>query len=168
MKLKLKDHFLRFGPRRFVVVTVILLIVTDIINLYYLKLYWMTKELSRQMVFQTIQRSEMQVSDFSLATLSEWMEFFNNLFFFFLGIVLLNNLFFYFFYLRRRLWAQGYILFYTITAALFSLTFLWDNAGLGAHWVIYNIGSALLYIYLFAGVKLLRAETTLESGKMAR
>jgi hypothetical protein len=165
MKSSLKQHFIKIGPRRFVIGTVLLLVVMDLINSYYLKIYWLKKDLSLQMVHQSIRRSEMEIEDFSRATVAEWAELFNNTFYFFLIIILMNNLFFYLFYLRQRLWAQAYVLFYTITAALFSLTFLWDNAGLGTHWLVYNIGSALLYLYLFAGVKLLKTETTLAPEK---
>jgi hypothetical protein len=160
MKEKMKAHFLKFGPRRFVVATVLILLITDIINSYYLKLYWLKKDLSHFMVLQNIQRSDLQIQDFSQTTIDELAGFVNNAFYFFLLLIFANNLFFYLFYLRKKLWAQGYVLFYTLTAALFSLTFIFDNAGLGLGWMSYNILVIPVYIYLYFGVKLLKLETT--------
>ncbi len=158
---KLREHFLKIGPRRFVVLTVIMLVITDFINSYYLKLYWLKKDYSHQMVKLSIQQSDIDPSTFSPETFTEAMAFVNNAFYFFVFLILANNFFFYFFYLRKKLWAQGYVLFYTLTAALFSLSFIFDNAGLGFGWLIYNILTVPFYCYLYFGVKLLKAETTI-------
>jgi hypothetical protein len=168
MKEKLKAHFLAFGPRRWVVFTVISLIITDLINCYYLKLYWLNKGVSDTLVQRSITQGGLLIEDFDRATLSEMTGFVNNTFYFFLFIILANNYFFYFFYLRKRLWAQGYVLFYALSAAVFSLSFIFDNAGLGAGWMSYNIFTIPFYIYLFLGVKLLKIETTLVSEKKGR
>lgn len=168
MMEKIREHFLRLGPRRFVISTVVLLILTDLINSWYLKLYWVKKDYAQLLVRQSIQRSGLLYEDFNIGTINEMLGFLNNTFHFFLLIILVNNLFFYVFYLRKRLWAQGFVLFYTLTAAMFSLTLLFDNAGLGAGWMTYNLLTIPLYIYLFLGVKVLRPETTVESGKKGR
>ena len=168
MKDKMKQHFLNFGPKRFVIFTVIILIVLDVINSYYLKIYWLQKDLSHTMVLQSIKRGELMVEDFSQTTLNEMTAFVNNGFYFFLLLIFANNLFFYIFYLRKKLWAQGYVLFYTLTASLFSLTFIFDNAGLGMGWMAYNVLTIPIYIYLYFGVKLLKLETTLGHEKKGR
>lgn len=170
MKEKLKTHFLNFGPRKFVTTAVIVLFILDVVNCYYLKLYWMSKSMSDILVQESIKRSSLLIEDFSRDTLMEMTGFVNNTFFFFLLIILANNLFFYFFYLKKRLWAQGYVLFYTLTAALFSLTFIFDNANLGVGWIIYNVLTIFVYIYLYFGVKLLKNETVIipVSGKKGR
>jgi hypothetical protein len=161
MKQKLKAHFMNLGPRRFVGGTVLLLFILDIINSYYLKLWWLKKDISRGLMTQSIQRGQLVLSDFSQETLVEMTKFIDNCFYFFLIVILANNLFFYFFYLRKKLWAQGYVLFYTLTAALFSLTFIFDHAGLGWGWILYNCSTIFVYVYLYLGVKLLKNETTL-------
>ena len=168
MKDKLKAHFLAFGPRRFVIFATLSLILTDLLNSYYLKLYWEKKDLSTQMVHKSVERSGMSVQEFDLATLNEMVGFMNNLFSFFLLIIIVNNVFFYFFYLRKRLWAQGFVLFYTLTAALLSLTLIVDDAGLGTGWKAYNALTIPYYLYLYFGVKLLKNETTLAHGKKGR
>lgn len=157
---KIKAHFLKIGPRRFVMGTVIVLIILDIINTIYLKLYWLQKDLSTLLVHQSIRRSELVLEDFSQETLTGMAGFINNTFYFFLFLVLINNLFFYFFYLRRKLWAQGYVLFYTLTAAIFSVSFVVDQAGLGWSWMLYNLSTIFIYAYLYFGVKVLKYETT--------
>ena len=168
MKDKLKAHFLKFGPRRFVIFASLSLLITDLINGYYLKLYWQAKELSERFVTLSILRSGGDLSDFSTSTFAEMLGFVDNMFYFFLLIILINNAFFYFFYLRKKLWAQGFILFYTLTACLMSFTLVIDNAGLGAGWLIYNILTLPYYVYVYFGVKLLKEETTLGHEKKAR
>jgi hypothetical protein len=168
MKAKLKSHFLAFGPRRWVVFTVISLIITDIINCWYLKIYWLKKGVSERMVEQSIAQSGYLIEDFAQSTISEMTGFVNNTFYFFLFIILANNYFFYCFYLRKKLWAQGYVLFYVLSAAVFSVSFIVDNVDLGVGWIIYNILSIPFYIYLFLGVKMLKCETTLVNEKKAR
>jgi hypothetical protein len=161
MKEKLKNHFLNFGPQRFVIFTVLSLFATDILNCYYLKLYWLKKDVSLMMVYQSVTQTGALVEDFNPDTISEMVGFVNNTFYFLLLIILVNNAFFYLFYFKKRLWAQGYVLFYTLTAALFSVSFVIDNVGLGAGWMAYNILSLPFYLYLFFGVKLLKLETTI-------
>ncbi|HXH74402.1 MAG TPA: hypothetical protein VNJ08_05530 [Bacteriovoracaceae bacterium] len=171
MKDKLKAHFLKFGPRRFVVLTVLTLLMTDLINCYYLKLYWLSKNMSLTLVKQTLTRSGQLVEGLSPSTIQEMTGFVSNAFYFFIFIILVNNLFFYLFYLRRKLWAQGFILFYVLTGAILQLGFVFDNSGMGYGWLAYNLLTVPYYIYLFLGVKLLKAETTdisPASGKKAR
>lgn len=157
---KIKAHFLKLGPRRFVMGTVIVLIILDIINTIYMKLYWLKKDLSSLLVHQSIRRSELVLEDFSQETLAGMAGFINNTFYFFLFLVLINNLFFYFFYLRRKLWAQGYVLFYTLTASIFSMSFVVDQTNLGWGWTLYNLSTIFVYAYLYFGVKILKYETT--------
>lgn len=137
-------------------------------NSWYLKLYWVKKDYAQMMMKLSIKQSGLLVEEFNPDTLAEMLAFLNNTFHFFLLIILANNLFFYFFYLRKRLWAQGFVLFYTLTAALFSVTLIFDNAGLGSGWLIYNIVTIFMYIYLYFGVKVLRPETTISKASPAR
>ena len=159
MKDKLLAHFRKFGPKRFVAFTVILLIVSDLLNSWYLRLWWVARDMSMKGVHMSAEMSGISLQELGVDSIRELTEFFNNGFYFFLFIILANNLFFYLFYLRRKLWAQGFVLFYTLTAALMSVTFIFDNAGLGAYWYAYNVGMTFVYLYLFLGVKLLKAET---------
>jgi hypothetical protein len=158
---KFKSHFKKLNPRKFVVLTVLTLIATDLINGYYLMLYWAKKDYGSILMQESIRRGGMSSADFNSATLNEMHGFMDNLFHFFLFIILANNLFFYFFYLRKRQWAQGFVAFYTLTAALFSLTLLFDNGGLGVGWYMYNLATIPYYLYLFMGVRTLKEETTL-------
>jgi hypothetical protein len=160
MKDKLKSHFLKFGPRRFVAISVVTLLVTDLINCYFLKIYWLSKNIAMTMVEQTITKSGQVLENFSTDTLQEMTGFVNNAFYFFLFVILVNNLFFYLFYLRRKLWAQGFILFYVFTSALLQVTFIFDSKELGTGWLFYNLLTIPYYAYLFVGVKLLKTETT--------
>lgn len=168
MKQKMYEHYLRFGAKRFVLITVLVLIVLDILNSYYLKLHWVQKDYSGMMIDLTIKQSQLNTDEFSPETIQEMAKFINNCFYFFIFTILANNLFFYFFYLRKKLWAQGYVLFYTITAALFSITFIFDHAGLGLGWMTYNLLTIPIYAYLYWGVKLLKKETTLVNEKKAQ
>ncbi|HXH30504.1 MAG TPA: hypothetical protein VNJ01_06810 [Bacteriovoracaceae bacterium] len=165
---RFRPHFLKLGPRRFVVLTVITLLILDVINSYYFKLYWIKKNLSTFMVHTSIDRSQLALQDFSPDTVREMSSFIDNTFDFLLVLIVANNLFFYLFYLRKKLWAQGYVLFYTFTAALFSITFVFDQVGLGTLWLVFNIATVFVYAYLFVGVKVLKDETTLADGKTGR
>lgn len=165
MKEKLRAHYLKLGPRLFVSAAVITLLALDLINSWYMKLYWVKKDISSILIRQSARQSGLIIEDFNADTLFEMTSFINNMFYFFIFIIITNNLFFYFFYLRKRLWAQGYILVYTLSAAIFSMTFIFDNAGLGPLWMSYNILTIFIYAYVYAGVKLLKPETTLASGK---
>ncbi len=157
---KVKTHFLSFGPRRFVISTVIVLIILDIINSIYLRSYWVFKDLSRATVEKLANKEGMQFSELSEQTITEVTAMINNAFFFFLFIILINNLFFYFFYLRKKLWAQGYVLFYAITNSLLAVLFLVEGPIVGWPWFIYNLITIFLYFYLYLGVKVLKYETT--------
>lgn len=167
MKEKLLAHFHKIGPRRFVVATVVLLLVLDLVNIYYLKLSWEANRLADNMVQLSITNMKLNPSDFSPETITEMTGLMNKSFDFMLFLILLNNLFFYFFYLRKKLWAQGYVLFYTLTAALFSFTLILDR-GMGMGWLFFNIATIPVYLYLYCGVKWLKNETTLVPEKKAR
>lgn len=172
MREKFREHFLKIGPRRFVNFAVIVLVILDLLNTWYLKLYWMSKNYSLVLVYQSIRQMGYPVEDFSRETILEMQGFLDNTFYFLVFIILINNLFFYFFYYKKRLWAQGYVLFYTITGAILAVSFIVDNGGLGAWWMLYNVLTIFVYGYLFAGVKLLKDETTIPPspgrGKKAR
>lgn len=157
---KLRTHYLKLGPRRFVIGTIILLIILDIINSYYLKLYWLKKDYSTFSVHYMIKQNGEVLESFSPETILEMKSFIDNTFYFFLFLVFINNIFFYFAYLLRKLWAQGYVLFYTLTASIFAISFLIDRDGLGWGWFIYNFSTMFIYAYLYFGVKLLKPETT--------
>ena len=159
-------HYLGLGPRRFVIGTVILLIILDIVSGYYLKLSWESKNVYEQMVHFWITSLKFQTGDLSADTLVEVSGLMQKTLDFFLFLLFLNNLFFYFFYLRKKLWAQGYILFYTLTGALFSLAMIFD--GMGAEGIATNIICTIIYTYLFFGVKFLKSETTLVPEKKGR
>jgi hypothetical protein len=165
MKEKLLNHYLKLGPRRFVVGTVILLVILDLLNGLYLKLSWIKNGLAEKMVLTVIERMQFKPQDFDHATMLEMSGLVNQSFDFFLYVIAVNNLFFYFFYLRKKLWAQGYVLFYTLTAAIFSFLMIFDGNGMGAGWMIFNLLTIPLYWYLYMGVKLLKNETTLEPKK---
>lgn len=168
---KMKSHFLRFGPRRFVLGAVLLLIGLDILNTLYLRDYWLHKNLSLMYVEKIAMTQGLDFSQLSASSIREVKAVVDNSFSFFLFIVLLNNFFFYAFYLRKKLWAQGYVLFYTVTNALLALLFLTEGPVLGATWFMYNILTLPLYLYLYFGVKVLKFETTdaiPEHGKTER
>lgn len=168
MKQKLYHHFLKFGPKRFVIFAVIFLFVLDILNCYYLKLHWTQRGYSDLILKLTLKNGQLTEAELSSDTIVEILKFINNCFYFFIVLIVINNLFFYAFYLRKKLWAQSYILFYTITAAIFSLTFIFDNSGLPSIWMVYNILTIPIYIYLYLGVKLLKKETTHGHEKTAQ
>lgn len=168
MMEKIKGHFLKLGPKRFVLGTVFLLLVLDLINSYYLRLYWIFKDLSIIYVEKLALKQGLDFNSLTRDSIMEIKGVIDNGFFLFLFLVLINNIFFYIFYLRRKLWAQGYILFYTVTNALLSVLFLVEGPILGMSWYIYNVVAIFIYLYLYLGVKVLKFETTdaiLEHGK---
>lgn len=161
MQEKLVAHFRKLGPRRFVVATVVTLIITDLLNSWYLRLWWVAKNMSEKLLMQSAQRSGVSLQELGPDSITELRQFFDQSFYFFLFIILANNLFFYLFYLRKKLWAQGFVLFYVLTAAALSFAFLFDNADLGAFWYFYNLVMVFLYSYMFLGVKYLKADTVI-------
>lgn len=160
MKEKLKGHFLKFGPRNFVIFTVLSLFVTDLVNSWFLRVLWQGKQMSMLLLRSVFTQKGVSIADFSAGSIQELIDFISNSFYFFLFIILINNLFFYLFYLRRKLWAQGYVLFYAITGAVLQLSFIFDNESVGWGWTVYNLLIIPYYIYVFFGVKFLKAETT--------
>ena len=150
---KLKSHYLKLGPRPFVIATALILLILDIINSIYLRLYWTFKKLSLVIVERLAHGQGLELGQLSDQTIIEVQGMVNNAFFFFLFIVIINNLFFYFFYLRKKLWAQGYVLFYTISNSILAVTFLIEGPILGLPWFIYNFATMFIYLYLYMGVK---------------
>lgn len=167
MKEKLLNHFQKLGPRRFVVGTVILLIILDVLNGYYFKLFWQSRNMSHKMALMAFERMKVQ-HDLDEGTILEVAGLVEKSFDFFLLVILINNLFFYGFYLRKKLWAQGYVLVYTFSAAIMTSSMLFDGLRLGWGWFMFNVITIPLYLYLFAGVKLLKDQTTLVPEKKAR
>lgn len=160
MMQKIKPHFLKLGPRRFVIGTIILLIVIDLVNSYYLRIWWVHRDLSMLFVQKLAERQGISLSELVPNSIDEIKYLIDNCFFFFLLIVLANNFFFYAFYLKKKLWAQGYVLFYTLTGAFMSLGFLIEGPILGIPWFVYNLSTIAIYLYLYFGVKVLKFETT--------
>ncbi len=159
MKEKIKSHFQKIGGRKFVILAVLILIITDLLNTWYLQLYWVNKGFSQTFLRLSAEHGGMTLEELNPDTVTEVKNMVDRGFYLFLMIILANNFFFYFFYLRRKLWAQGYVLFYTLTAALFAVTFLFEGTALGIPWFSYNVSTILIYAYLYLGVKLLKEET---------
>jgi hypothetical protein len=158
MKKKIQSHFSGIGVKRFVIIAVMALILLDLMNSYYLRIYWVHKNLSMIYVEQLALRQGLDVSDLSHQSIQEIKGLIDNGFFFFLFIIFINNLFFYFFYLRKKIWAQGYVVFYTVTNALLAILFLIEGPILGMSWFIYNMSTILFYSYLYFGTKILKFE----------
>jgi hypothetical protein len=160
MMNKVRSHFHKLGAKPFIIGTVLLLIVLDIMNSLYLRLYWVHKNLSVLFVKRLANTQGLEFRQLSQQTILEVQAMVNNAFFFFLLIVLINNLFFYFFYLRKKMWAQGYVLFYTITNSILAISFLIEGGILGWGWFTYNAASILLYFYLYLGVKTFKFDSS--------
>ena len=168
MKEKLLNHYKKLVPRQFVTGAVIALVTLDILNGIYLKLSWVKNGLSKNMVLIIIQRMKLQTTDFDHATMTEIGGLVDKSFDFFLFLILMNNLFFYLFYLRKKIWAQGYVLFYTLSGAIFSGFMIFDGYGMGAGWMMFNLLAIPLYMYLYMGVKVHKFETSPVPEKKAQ
>jgi hypothetical protein len=154
MKDKLHNHFKKWNSKTFTRVLVLVLLGLDILNGQFLRLSWIGKDSSRKMVNLLSSQGELSVSELSHDTMTELLGMIDNTFLFFLFIILINNLFFYIFTLRGKNWAHSYLVFYTLTGALFSLVMVVDSFGMGSFWGVFNIISILLYAYLFIGMKI--------------
>jgi len=165
MKEKLLNHYKKLAPRQFVAGVVIVLVILDILNGLYLKLSWAKNSLSKNLVILIIERMKLQATDFDHGTMSQIGGLVDKSFDFFLFLILMNNLFFYLFYLRKKIWAQGYVLFYTFTGMIFSGFMIFDGYGMGLGWMMFNLLAVPLYAYLYFGVKCLKNETTLVPEK---
>lgn len=157
----IKNHFLKLNPKIFVVFTVLLLFLLDLVNSYYLRLYWGHQNLSLIYVQQIALAQGLDINQLSGQSIQEIKKVIDNGFFLFLLIILLNNIFFYFFYLRKKLWAHGYVVFYALTNSILAIIFIVEGPVLGVPWFIYNLMTVFLYFYLFLGIKFLKTETTL-------
>jgi hypothetical protein len=137
-----------------------MLIILDLINAYYLRMWWLYRDISILMTKTMATNQGLSWSELSTESIKEVKGVVDQGFFFFLFIVLINNFFFYAFYLKKKLWAQGYVLFYCLTASIFAITFLAEGPILGPFWYAFNLSTCLIYVYLYLGVKLLKNETT--------
>ena len=156
MMEEIKNHFLGLNSKYFVIIAVLGLIVLDLINSYYLRIYWVHKNLSILYVEKMASTQGLDFGQLSKDSIQEVKQVIDNGFFFFLFIVFANNLFFYFFYLRKKLWAQSYVLFYTLTNSVLALLFIVEGPILGIPWFLYNLMTILIYLYLYLGVKVLK------------
>jgi hypothetical protein len=164
MKEKLRQHFLKIGPRRFVLITVFSLLILDLLTGHSFRMSLIQNGFSEKLVQLSIKQANLQASDLSNETLSEVHNLMNMSLDFMLGLILVNNIFFYFFYFKKKLWAYSYVAFYTLTAGFLSLSMIFDKH-ISTGWLIFNIATIPMYLYLFLGVKLLKAETTLAPKK---
>ncbi len=164
MKEKLRQHFLKIGPRRFVLMTVFSLLILDLLTGHSFRMSLIQNGFSEKLVQLSIKQANLQASDLSTETLTEVHNLMNMSLDFMLGLILVNNIFFYFFYFKKKLWAYSYVAFYTLTAGFLSLSMIFDKH-ISTGWLIFNIATIPMYLYLFLGVKLLKAETTLAPKK---
>ncbi len=164
MKEKLRQHFLKIGPRRFVLMTVFSLLILDLLTGHSFRMSLIQNGFSEKLVQLSIKQANLQASDLSNETLTEVHNLMNMSIDFMLGLILVNNIFFYFFYFKKKLWAYSYVAFYTLTAGFLSLSMIFDKH-VSTGWLIFNIATIPMYLYLFLGVKLLKAETTLAPKK---
>jgi hypothetical protein len=164
MKEKLRQHFLKIGPRRFVLMTIFSLLILDLLTGHSFRMSLIQNGFSEKIVQLSIKQANLQASDLSNETLSEVHNLMNMSLDFMLGLILVNNIFFYFFYFKKKLWAYSYVAFYTLTAGFLSLSMIFDKH-VSTGWLIFNIATIPMYLYLFLGVKLLKAETTLAPKK---
>jgi hypothetical protein len=164
MKEKLRQHFLKIGPRRFVLMTIFSLLILDLLTGHSFRMSLIQNGFSEKLVQLSIKQANLQASDLSNETLSEVHNLMNMSLDFMLGLILVNNIFFYFFYFKKKLWAYSYVAFYTLTAGFLSLSMIFDKH-VSTGWLIFNIATIPMYLYLFLGVKLLKAETTLAPKK---
>ncbi len=154
MKQKLINHYKRWKPKTFLGLAVLTLLGLDLGNGQFLRLSWLEKNTSLNLVHLLGQKGELNLADLSPDTMTELVGMVDNTFLFFLLIVLVNNLFFYLFTLRGKLWAHSFLVFYTMTGALFSLVMVVDSFGMGSFWGLFNILSIAIYTYTFVGLKI--------------
>ena len=102
MKEKLRQHFLKIGPRRFVLMTVFSLIILDLLTGYSFRMSLTQNGFSEKLVQISIEQAKLQASDLSADTLAEVHGLMNKSIDFMLGLILVNNLFFYFSLIERR------------------------------------------------------------------
>ena len=155
---KIKNHYLKLNKNLFIPITILVLFALDLINSYYLRLYWVHKNLSLLYVEKLALNQGLDFSQLSEQSVLEIKQVIDNGFFFFLFIILMNNFFFYFFYLRKKLWAQGYVIFYAITNSILSILFLIEGPVLGLPWFLYNALTIGIYLYLYFGMKVLKLQ----------
>lgn len=155
----IKKHFSNLGVNRFTAITVFILLATDIINSFYLRIYWVHKNISLSYVEQIASSQGIDINQIGKSGLMELKAVIDNGFFFFLLIILVNNLFFYFFYLRKKIWARSYVVFYCMSNSVLALLFIAEGQLLGASWFTYNILTIGVYFYLAMGNKILKLET---------
>jgi hypothetical protein len=156
MKNKIKNHFINLGSSKFIFITIITLLTLDIINSYYLSLYWDYKNFTLIYVEKMAATQGLDIHELSTQSLQEIKQMITNGVSFFLLIIILNNLFFYFFYWKKKIWAQGYVLFYTLTNALLAIAFLIEGPVLGLSWYAYNVLSVPFYLYFYLGIKIFK------------
>lgn len=159
--LILKNHFSKLNPKKFIILSVVFLLLLDLVNSYYLRIYWGHQNLSLLYVQQIALAQGLDINQLSVQSIQEIKQVIDNGFFLFLIIVLLNNIFFYIFYLRKKVWAHGYVVFYALTNSILAILFIIEGPILGIPWFIYNFLTVFLYFYLFLGFKFLKNETTL-------
>ena len=155
----IKEHFSHLGIKRFTAITVLILLATDIINSFYLRIYWVHKNISLSYVEQVAAAQGIDFNQIGKSGLMELKAVIDNGFFFFLLIIFVNNLFFYFFYLRKKIWARSYVVFYCMSNSILALLFTAEGQLLGASWFTYNILTIGVYFYLAMGNKILKLAT---------
>ena len=156
MKEKFINHFKRWRSKTFLWLSVLILLLLDLGNGQFLRLSWFKNNSSFNLANLLASRGEVQLSELSQDTLIELIGMIDNTFLFFLFIILLNNIFFYFFTLRGKLWAHSFLVFYTMTGALFSLIMVKDSFSLGITWGVFNVLSIVVYGYIFFGLKFVK------------
>jgi hypothetical protein len=149
----LNDKFKKLGKTQFIKNAALLCLIADALNLFYIQFYWLQERLSEGFL-----RSVLSLNGVNTATMrSQDIMNYKYLLVGSLSNVLVGFIFvhaiIYFLFYKRKKWTAKYIGGYTLSAVLLTIVelivFRYDlNA-----WSLFLITSALIYGYIFWGIK---------------
>lgn len=149
----LNDKFKKQGKSRFIKSAALLCLIADALNLFYIQFYWFQERFSEEFL-----RSVLSLNGVNAAVLSrEDILNYKYLLTGSLSNVLVGFIFIhiiiYFLFYKRKKWTAKYIGGYTLSAVLLTLLELIILRGDINAWSSFLITSAVIYAYIFLGIK---------------
>jgi hypothetical protein len=149
----LNDKFQKDGKKKFLSKAALLILMSDVLNIAYLNLYWFEKKITIPFLVKAASIQGLNLASLPRQDLVAYRQLlistFANVFIAFL----VYHAFVYFKFSRDKQWAKKYVHGYALTGAILTLIELPSLIGDHMLWGLAMIITTAIYIYCFLGIR---------------
>ena len=149
----LNDKFQKDGKKSFLSKAAVLILISDVINIAYLNLYWFEEKITIPFLVKAASIQGVNLAILPRQDLVAYRQLlistFGNVFIAFL----VYHAIVYFKFSKDKLWAKKYVHGYALTGAILTLVELPSLLGDHILWGLVMIATTAIYIYSFLGIR---------------